>query len=114
MSRAGWPAEDFPERFRKPIRLRDRARARRVLAERRWPRAVRGSSCGTPVVVPPAGPRSSFLLRDPGRRSSCGSPVVVPPAGARWRGAHEELLAGEGRYAHRYPNQFAGEHLSVH
>ncbi|HEV2760157.1 MAG TPA: hypothetical protein VGV86_11370 [Acidimicrobiales bacterium] len=23
---------------------------------------VRGSSCGTPVVVPPAGPRSSFLL----------------------------------------------------
>ncbi|MCA1670933.1 MAG: hypothetical protein LC799_01570, partial [Actinobacteria bacterium] len=32
----------------------------------------RRSSCGTPVVVPPAGPRSSFLLRDP---------VVVPPAG---------------------------------
>ena len=40
----------------------------------------RRSSCGTPVVVPPAVPRSSFLLRYPGRRSSCGTPVVVPPA----------------------------------
>ncbi len=37
----------------------------------------------SPVVVPPAGPRSSFLLRDPARRSSCGTPLVVPPAGPR-------------------------------
>src|SRR5215212_720669 len=41
----------------------------------------RRSSCGTPDVVPPAAPRTSFLLRHPGRRSSCGTPDVVPPAG---------------------------------
>jgi hypothetical protein len=48
--------------------------------------AASSSSCRTPVVVPPAGPRSSFLLPgprssfllpDPGRRSSCRIPVVV-------------------------------------
>jgi len=27
--------------------------------------------------------RNGFLLRDPGRRSSCGTPVVVPNAGPR-------------------------------
>ena len=30
------------------------------------------------------------------------------------RGTHDELLAGEGRYAHLYRTQFAGQPLSVH
>jgi len=36
----------------------------------------KGSSCGAPVVVPPAGPRSSFLLRDVSATApTCSTPT---------------------------------------
>ena len=40
--------------------------------------------------------------------------LVVEDGRVVERGTHDELLAGEGRYAHLYRTQFAGQPLSVH
>jgi ATP-binding cassette subfamily C protein len=40
--------------------------------------------------------------------------LVVEDGRVVERGTHDELLAREGRYAHLYRTQFAGDRLSVH
>jgi hypothetical protein len=66
-------------RIASPRQRSDHTGSRRPGVPQGVPAAAPGrrSSCGTPVVVAPAAPRSSLLLRHPGRRCSCGTPVVV-------------------------------------